>query len=163
MVKVLAVATFVVLAVGSHAQPGPAPQSGTESERQAISRVREQEIATFSSGDVEKLLALCTDDLVLMPPNEPAVVGKEAVRGWARNLYQQFKVEGSYTSTADLRVIGDWAFERMSFKLKLTPIAGGAPIDEVGKGVHIYRRQAGGAWKIAQDIWNSDKPVATAK
>ena len=163
MMKRFAVVTLVVLAMESYAQAGTAPQSGTEADRQAISRVREQEIATFSSGDVEKLLALVTDDAVLMPPNEPAVVGKEAARAWLRNLYQQFKIEGSYTSTADLRVIGDWAFERMSFKLKLTPVAGGAPIEDVGKGFHVYRRQAGGAWKIAQDIWNSDKPAPTAK
>lgn len=122
MMNRFAVATLVVLAVESYAQPGPAPLSGTEADRQAISRLREQEIAAFSSGDVEKLLALFTDDLVLMPPNEPAVVGKAAARVWARQMYQQFKIEGSYTSTADLRLIGDWAFERMSFKLKLTPL-----------------------------------------
>ena len=161
--KRFAVLTLVVLAVNGHAQPSPAQDSGQETDRQAINRVREQEIATFSSGEAEKLLALLTDDVVLMPPNEPAVVGKEAARAWVRNMFQRFKIEGTYTSTADLRLIGDSAFERMSFKLKLTPIDGGAPIEDVGKGVHVYRRQAGGAWKIAQDIWNSDKPVPAAK
>ena len=162
MVKAIAVVTLVALAAGSHGQPGTAAQSGTPADRQAISQIRNQEIASFSSGDVEQLLSLCTDDLVLMPPNEPTLVGKDAVRAWARAMYQEFKIQGSYTSTADLRVVGDWAFERMSFKLTLTPVGGGAAMEDVGKGFHVYRRE-GGAWKIALDIWNSDTPVAVAR
>jgi len=162
MVNAIAVVALVALAAGGHGQPGTAAQSGTPADRQAISQIRNQEIASFSSGDVEQLLSLCTDDLVLMPPNEPTLVGKDAVRAWARAMYQEFKIQGSYTSTADLRVVGDWAFERMSFKLTLTPVGGGAAMEDVGKGFHVYRRE-GGAWKIALDIWNSDTPVAVAR
>jgi ketosteroid isomerase-like protein len=143
-------------------RPNAAPQPGTEADRQAISRVREQEIATLISGDVEKHLALGTDDMVLMPPNEPAVVGKEALGARLRSLLQQFRIEGN-TSGAELRVIGDWAFERMSAKLKLTPIGGGAAIEDVWKGLHVYRREADGSWKIAYDIWSSDMPIPTPK
>jgi len=46
----------------------------------------------------------------------------------------------------------------LEFILKLTPVAGGAVTEYVGKGMHIYRRQGDGSWKIAEDIWNSDKP-----
>jgi ketosteroid isomerase-like protein len=160
MTRITCAAT-VLLATASYAQP--APQSVTEADRQAISAVREAELAAFSTGDVEKLLTLLTDDVVSMPPGEPTVVGKEAARGWVQRTHKQFKVEGRYTSTADLTVIGDWAFERMAFRLKLTPVEGGAPVEEVGKGLHVYRREAGGAWKIAQDIWNSDEPAPVAK
>ncbi len=161
MMKMLAFVSLVVLAVDAQPQPAPAAPVG-EADRQAITRVREQEMASFTSGDSEKLLALFTEDVVLMPPNELAAVGKQAARTWVRGMFQQFKIEGSYTTTADLRVSGDWASERVSFKLKSTPIAGGAPIEDVGKGVHVYRRQAG-VWKISQDVWNSDKAAPATK
>ena len=156
-----ALVALVVLTVAGHAQP-PTPQSGSEADRQAIGRVREQEIATLISGDVEKHLALVTDDVVLMPPNAPAVVGKEAVRAHVQKMCEQFKFEGTTTSGSDLRVLGDWAFERLSGKLKLTPVGGGPVIQDVLKGLHVYRRQGGG-WKIAYDVWNSDMPLPTAK
>lgn len=141
------------------AQPSPIPSGTTEADRQAITQVRQQEITLFGAGDIDKVLAVFTDDVVIMPPNEPVLVGKEAVRSWLQEMYKQFKIEGTYTSASDLTVTGDWAFERMAITLKLTPTGGGAAVEDVGKGFHVYRRQGDGSWKIAQDIWNSDKPV----
>ena len=157
----LVVVTLVIFgAVPGCTQPSPTPSGNIEADRQAIAQLRQQEIALFSAGDIENVLAVFTDDLVLMPPNEPARIGREAARSWLQNMYQQFKIEGTYTSSSDLTVTGDWAFERMAFTLKLTPTGGGAAVEDVGKGFHVYRRQGDGSWKIAQDIWNSDKPVA---
>jgi ketosteroid isomerase-like protein len=92
-----------------------------------------------------------------MPPNEPALVGKEAIRAWLENVYKQFSVQGKYTPS-NIVLAGDWAFERLAFTLTMTPVAGGKPSEEIGKSIHIYRRQADGSWKIAQDIWNTDNP-----
>lgn len=156
----LAVAVLLTLSTVPACTPrSQSTSQGIEADRQAITQVRQQEITLFSAGDVDRVLSVFTDDVVLMPPNEPILVGKEAARTWLQNMYQQFKIEGTYTSSADLTVAGDWAFERMSFTLKLTPIVGGAAMEDVGKGFHIYRRQADGSWKIHQDIWNSDKPL----
>ncbi len=38
-----------------------------------------------------------------------------------------------------------------------TPEAGGEAHTGNYKGIHIYRRQPDGSWRIAQDIWNSDE------
>ena len=157
--RLVAVTLVTFATVLGCAQPSPTPSGNTEADRQAITQVREQEIALFSAGNIDNVLAVFTDDLVLMPPNEPVLVGKDAARSWLQEMYRQFKIEGTYTSASDLTVAGDWAFERMAFTLKLTPTGGGAAVEDVGKGFHIYRRQGDGSWKIAQDIWNSDKPV----
>ena len=52
---------------------------------------------------------------------------------------------------------GGWAFERGTYKINLTPKAGGEPIQDIGKYITIYERQPG-AWEIARDIWNSSNP-----
>lgn len=45
----------------------------------------------------------------------------------------------------------------------MTPVAGGQPTTEVLKGLHVYRRDAGGVWKMVQDVWNSDMAPATGR
>jgi ketosteroid isomerase-like protein len=32
-------------------------------------------------------------------------------------------------------------------------------MDEAGKYITIYQRQADGSWKMARDIWNSDAAI----
>jgi ketosteroid isomerase-like protein len=90
---------------------------------------------------------------------------RAAVRLWAENIYKQFTVQGKYNSSKSSNIIlaDDWAFERLAFTLTMTPVAGGKPIQEVGKDIHIYRRQSDGSWQIAQDIWNTDNPPAAGQ
>ncbi|MGQ0733890.1 MAG: YybH family protein [Acidobacteriota bacterium] len=135
----------------------PAPRPDTQADVSAINAVREREIALVGSGDVDKLLTVYTSDIVMMPPNEPAVVGQEAVRRWADAMFGQITMSGSYSS-ADVSVSGDWAFDRYTGVLRVTPKAGGATIEERIKGIHIMKRQPDGTWLIAQDIWNTDAP-----
>jgi ketosteroid isomerase-like protein len=111
----------------------------------------------FSSGNVDSVLAVFTPDAVVMPPNEPAVHGHDSLRIWAQGMYQQFSVSGRYLSS-DVTVAGDWASQRYTYSLTLTPKAGGQAMEEHGKGIHIFRRQPAGNWLIVQDIWNSDTP-----
>jgi ketosteroid isomerase-like protein len=124
-------------------------------DKQAI----EQNQATFiergNAGDVDGVMMCCSDDIVMMPPNAPAVVGAVAVRAWFEGFFEQFEANLT-TATEDLVVDGDLAYARRSFAWTVTPKAEGEPIHESGKTVLIYKRDAGGTWKAALDIWNSD-------
>jgi ketosteroid isomerase-like protein len=113
----------------------------------------------FSSGNVDSVLSAFVSDAVVMPPNEPAVNGHDNLRAWAEGMYQQFSVSGQYLSS-DVTVAGDWAIQRYTYRLTLTPKAGGESMEESGKGLHVFQRQpaAAGRWLIVQDIWNSDAP-----
>ena len=62
-------------------------------------------------------------------------------------------------SVEELRVVGDWAFERGGYTITLTPKVGGEAIQDVGKYITIYERRPDGSWLISRDIWNSDNPL----
>ena len=64
----------------------------------------------------------------------------------------------------DIELAGaDWAFERGSYEISLTPRAGGDPLRDSGKYLTIYRRAPGHEWLMAHDIWNSDtQPLGPA-
>jgi hypothetical protein len=40
-------------------------------------------------------------------------------------------------------------------------VGGGEAVEDVCKGIIIYRRQADGMLKVARDMWNRDLPAPT--
>ena len=133
------------------------PEVDTAADIQAINDLREREGSAFFAGDVDGLVAQFTSDAVTMPPDAPAVFGEAAIRTWAQGLADQFTISGEYTGS-EVEVIGDWAVERYTANLAIT-VAGGDPMTESMKGIHIYRRQTDGSWLITQDVWNADAPA----
>ena len=39
------------------------------------------------------------------------------------------------------------------------PPEAGRAVEDAGKGLHVYRRQSDGSWKLMLDIWNRDRPA----
>ena len=151
----LVVASLSLLAACAPRAAGPA--AATQADTAAVNGVRQQEVTALSTGDTT--LAYMADDILIMPPNEPAVVGIPAARAWFGGLLRQFRASVAYTSTK-VAFGGDLAVEQYTGTLTLTPVAGGQPTTEVFKGLHVYRRDAGGVWKMVQDIWNSNTAPA---
>ena len=110
--------------------------------------------------DLEAMVASLTDDSLVFPPNEAGRVGKAENREWHEARMAQFTTHLE-VSSQELLGAGDLVFERMSFRIHLTPKAGGASIPDTGTCVWLWRREAG-AWKMARAIWNSDKPMPAA-
>jgi ketosteroid isomerase-like protein len=98
---------------------------------------------------------MLTDDAVYLPPNEPAIVGKEALRPWIEGYFQAYRTHWE-KETLEVIATGDWAIEYAAERSKDIPVGDGDALEDVGKGIVIYRRQADGSWKVARDIWNSD-------
>jgi ketosteroid isomerase-like protein len=125
----------------------------SEADLQAVRDVRAQEAAAFNAGEIS--FAHASPDIMLMPPGEPAAMGTAAATAWGEAFLAEFSVELTYT-TDNFFVSGDWAIEPYALTAVLTPVDGGDPLEEVGKGIHIYRRQADGSWKMTHDAWNFD-------
>lgn len=137
----------------------PAPQVDTRADVAAINAVREREVALASTGDTDSLLAVYASDVHWMPPNEPAAHGEEALKKSWDAMLRQVTLNVRYTGS-EVSVSGDWAVDRYTGVITATPKAGGNPIEEQIKGVHIMKRQPDGTWRIAQDVWNSDAPLS---
>ena len=156
IVAVIAGATLQACA-GKAEQAGQATQANTEKDVAAINAVQDREVALVATSNADSLITIATDDAELMPPDEPAVHGRDAMRKWAETVFSQVAMSGRYTSS-DVTVAGDLAVARYTADLTITPKAGGAPVTERIKGIHVMKRQPDGTWKIAQDVWNSDAP-----
>ena len=149
------VATMLVFALS-----GCAPQVDVEADAAAINRLLDEDTTALNAGDAVGLVALYTEDVVLMPPDELAVIGKEARRAFLQTFFDQYTLELA-RSTEEVVVADDWAFARSTQTSTLTPKDGGEPIERSGKVIHIYQRQPDGSWKLARAIWNFDQPAAS--
>jgi uncharacterized protein (TIGR02246 family) len=132
-------------------------QSNNQADVEALNNVREAHIAALNDGDVNAWVAAFTDDGVQMPPNAPANLGSESIRAWSHAFLALFRAEFALV-VDEVQVAGDWAFERGTYTITLTPKAGGEPMQDIGKYITIYERQPGGACGMACDIWNSNNP-----
>ena len=127
----------------------------TAADEEALRTIVAQNAASFTTGDLEAILDLYAEDTVQMPPDTPAIMGKQDLRDALGVFLEQYAVELT-ANVQDVRVSGDLAYARVSFEQSTTPRDGGETIHEVGKWVLISQREAGGEWKIVSEIWNVD-------
>jgi uncharacterized protein (TIGR02246 family) len=134
----------------------------TSAETAAVARTTATLLSAVNASDVAGVLAVWSDDGVLMPPHHPSVRGRSAIERYFRRLFERTRFTFSFTSS-QIHVSGDTAFERVEYAASSRPARGGSEVRDVGKGLHVYRREPNGAWKLAMDIWNSDTPAKTVR
>jgi uncharacterized protein (TIGR02246 family) len=130
---------------------------GNEADLKAIEKVRDHHVAAINAGNADAWAAQFAEDSVQMPPNAPANVGKDMIASWSGGLLSQFQAKFGLT-VAEVQVLGEWAFERGDYAIRLNPITGGPTMEDRGKYITIYRKSEGDGWRMAHDIWNSSEP-----
>jgi ketosteroid isomerase-like protein len=126
----------------------------TEVPYEEIFTLVRQEARAINTGDLEAYLAILTDDAVFLPPGDPAKTGVE-LRTWLKVFLDEVTVEGLKYDTQEIVVAVNLAYHWYEFTWKLTPKAGGKPTPGQGKGIHIFRRDPDGYWKLSREIWNA--------
>lgn len=129
-----------------------------EADVRALDQLQKRVDAAIIGGDVETYVTLITDDAVLMPPDAPPIIGREAIREWSRRNARAMVFQAYEPADAELTISGDWAFRRATFTATLAPASGGPAVQGTGKFIIIYQRQRDGSWKVARDIWNGSAP-----
>ena len=155
MVKSAATPLIALLVIA-----GASPVAGQHQHEGDVSLLHELQKrvdAAIVAGDTDTYATLLTRDAVLLPPNGPAVVGRDAIVAWSRAFANAFSFEAYHPLDAEVVIAGNWAFRRAAFRVTLAPKGGGEKLVDTGKFLIIYKREGDG-WKVARDIWNSDGP-----
>lgn len=161
-VLVVAATLTSIVIVTSCSESNQKPQPVREADVAAIEAASAALGKAFIAGDVDGFAEVYADDIVLLPPNRPVMVGKEAALEWSRRLYEGFAVEQFSGTTEELVVDGDWAFARTSFTWTLQPKAGGEAVRDTAKSIVLWHFESDGSWKRARVAWNSDMPETAA-
>jgi ketosteroid isomerase-like protein len=132
----------------------------SDTDVQFVQRALQRLIAAVAAGDVGAYLAEWADDGVVMPPGQPMVTGKPAIRAWLGSTLEQFDVSVRVTQH-ECQIGGDWIIDRHSYVITATPKSGGKALIDHGKAVGIWKRVPDGTWKAYIDCWNSDAPPSS--
>jgi uncharacterized protein (TIGR02246 family) len=122
---------------------------------EAISQLAADWRSGWLAGDVEALLSLYAKEPVLMPQDQPALVGREAIRRAYELVLNQwdFKSEGT---VKEIVVSGDLGYFWSVYTLRATSKTGVESFKVTGKSLFIVTREAAGPWKISRLMDNSD-------
>ena len=101
----------------------------------------------------EAFLNLYTDDPIVMPPNSPALHGKEVIKRWMTAFP---RVTEAWFTGDEIVGAGDLAFVRGRYSFTLQIQGAPGPIEDHGKFIEIRKRQADGSWPIFREMFNSD-------
>ncbi|HUQ21206.1 MAG TPA: DUF4440 domain-containing protein [Gemmatimonadaceae bacterium] len=152
-----------LLAIGATAAcSSPKPKSTTDqsaASRASVDTAASALLAALRSDSKDSLLALMPDDVIIMPPNEPILRGKPAVRAWYEQFLKQLRTKSLDVTNRELFVGDDYATEVAQFVWTLEPVAGGALIVDRGSYVQLWHRGSDGRWVFSREVWNSTTPA----
>jgi uncharacterized protein (TIGR02246 family) len=128
-----------------------------------VKHASEASDAALIAGDVDTYLSYYMEDAVWLPPQAEEIVGKEVAKARLAGLFDELTVEGSSTIEEQTVMGPDWVSVRGQFNMALTPKGDeGETVYQVGSFVNTWKKEADGKWKIAVDIWNSDRGITAA-
>ena len=135
-----------------------AAEVNVAADEQTIRSLNERWLQLIKAKDAAAIAQLYAEDGVVMPPNQPIGSGREAIQKFWQSTLDipemtlTFEPERIHVSQS-----GDVVIDRGTYRFTGKP--GGQAIDETGKYVVVWKK-VGSDWKVANDIFNSDKPAA---
>lgn len=146
----------IVVACGPLAGCRGGSRAGTDArDVAAIRRAHEAMQAASARADWEGWTAMHADNAVMMIPNRPPLVGREAIGAYFRD-WPAFGGEG--VELLEIETRGDLGYVRGRYRITMT-IPGAGVVADSGKTLEIWRKDAHGRWRLSRDMSSSDVPA----
>lgn len=128
------------------------PVSAMAQDKAAIQNLNDQFARAFNTGDIAAVAAHYTEDALVLPPGAEMVMGRNAILTFWKAASEQI---GDIKLTAvDVKPLGNSAAREIgTFSLRTK---GSQPQEVSGKYVVVWEK-VGPDWKLATDIWNTNK------
>ena len=114
------------------------------------------EAAASEGEDLDRIVSYLAEDAVMIPPSEPVVRGRDAIRAYMAQGYETpgFAVEWE-TLEARVGPSGDLAYltQRNRFTARNEE---GETLRFQGRGVTIWERDESEEWRVVLYIWNEE-------
>ena len=143
---------FAVILFGCQQGGGPISQADKDAIQKNLDAFTEA-----SNKNSDELGNGYADDLISMPPHAKEISGKQNVVAFHNDPAGAKTVSFTIT-TAEIEGNGDIAYARGAWTFKGT-VQDSIEINDNGKYLLIFKKQADSSWKTIRETWNSDLPM----
>ncbi|MBM3812127.1 MAG: DUF4440 domain-containing protein [Acidimicrobiia bacterium] len=138
------------------------PAVDLEAEKKAVMEMEASWVKAAAAKDVEAFVAFYADNAVVLEPNKPAHHGKEAIRAGLKEIFGLPGFALSFQSTrVEVAKSGDMAWSTGGYTMSFQDPKGNTMNDR-GKFVTAFEKDAAGQWKVTADMFSSDLPAPGA-
>jgi ketosteroid isomerase-like protein len=146
----------LMLVAGCNSAPPPVDRQAAED---AVRAADGEALKAAQALDAAGTASYYTEDAMVMPPNAPGASGRVAAqKAWAAMLVPGTEISW-LPNKVEAAASGEMVYDQGTYSLT-TPGPDGKPVNDDGKYLSVWKKQADGDWKEVEDIWNSDVPVA---
>jgi ketosteroid isomerase-like protein len=146
----IALLSFAFVAAAAAVEPSTIEQT--------LRDLDEQWSAAAGAKDIDKTVSFYSDDAIVMPPNAPPATTIDAIRKIWKDLLTDAKISWK-TKKMEVAQSGDLAFSSGTYEVTLNDPTG-KTVNDHGKYLEVWKKQANGMWKCVADVWNSDLPAS---
>ena len=118
-------------------------------DERAIREVHAAWIDAVNAGELDRLLAMVTDDVVFLNPGDEGL-GLDGFSAKFSAAHRQLRI-CCLSELMEVVVVGEVAYTLSRDSLSVSPCAGGEETRFAGDRMTIYRKQADGRWLLARD------------
>jgi uncharacterized protein (TIGR02246 family) len=126
--------------------------SASAQDKAAIQKLNDAFTSAFNKGDFVTVGSMYTDDAYLLPPGSLVVKGRSKITAFWTKTGEA--IGDAKLTTVDVKSLGSDAVREIGTFALMTK--GPQPQQLTGKYVVVWQK-VGSGWKLATDIWNSDK------
>lgn len=131
----------------------------TADDRLAITALRDGQARAIVHGDADAYAALCADDVSLLLPGSPPIVGRDAVREFEMRIFSGTRFRRFVKRPQRVERGGNLVFEIGAQEVEVVSGSATGLRSPRQKYLHVFRRTSGG-WRIAALISNADESVS---
>jgi ketosteroid isomerase-like protein len=125
-------------------------------DEQALRNLDTQWSKDAGAKNLDKTVSYYSDDAIVLPANAPMATTKEVIRSvWKDLLMSPGGAINWKVAKVEVSNSGDMAYSSGTYELTMND-ASGKLVNDRGKYVEIWKKQADKTWKVVVDMWNSD-------
>jgi ketosteroid isomerase-like protein len=159
VVSWLVLFSLSVLSMTSCNSSQQSPSDTRAADEAAVRKADADWVKAAQTKKVDDWVAFYADDAVVLPPNDKTVTGKQSIGKPIADLLALPGLSISWTPTkVEVAKSGDLAYLYGTYQLSATG-PDGKPMDDRGKMLEIWKKQADGNWKCIVDTWSTDLPM----
>lgn len=125
--------------------------------KEKIQKINTEMMEAMMAEDHDKMMAFYAEDAISLPSYEPMLVGLEAIKKSNEQMMSSgMKMKSVKFTTKEVQSCGDMIIEVGNYNISMEMPMMEQPVNDMGKYITIWEKQADGSLKIKMETWNTD-------